>query len=130
MVLTFRGHSFSLEANMPTDIFGNSPNAHILFIPGSCGSSGSVPLYLSSNPETDIDFVANTSTGKGQVTNALIDMFILAAASAQKDGYVKLINRYSSMIVAQDGDPKTLKASTPGEQMLENVFKIAPPAKD
>ncbi len=126
MLLTFRGHSYSLDKNMPSDIFGNC-GCNILFIPGSCGSAGSTPEFLAANPATDLDFISNTSTGRGQVTNALIDIFISEDAKIRAGGqlrtYREILDGNNAKITAQGGDPKTLKASSLGEQMLEYVFR-------
>ncbi|MCX6777833.1 MAG: hypothetical protein NT157_03015, partial [Candidatus Micrarchaeota archaeon] len=49
LIVSFRGHSFNLSDSFPDEIFGNK-GGHILFVPGSCGSFGSIPHYISSNP--------------------------------------------------------------------------------
>jgi len=126
MLLTFRGHSFSLDDNMPSNIFGNC-DCKVLFIPGSCGSAGSTPAYLASNPKTDLDFISNTSTGRGQVTNALLDTFIAEDARIRAGKELRTYNAIlldnSAKINANGGDPATLKASALGEEMLERVYK-------
>ena len=128
LILTFRGHSFSLKGNMPPKIFGNY-NCNVLFIPGSCGSAGSTPDYLANNPKTDMDFVSNTSTGRGQVTNALLDIFISEDARVRSGGelrtYKAILNDKANAekITANGGNPATLKASSLGEEMLERVYK-------
>ncbi|MCX6771113.1 MAG: hypothetical protein NTX79_03590 [Candidatus Micrarchaeota archaeon] len=127
MLLTFRGHSFSLEKNLPDDIFGNC-NCHILFIPGSCGSAGSTPKYISKNPKTSLTFIANTSTGRGQVTNALIEIMMVEDLRIREGGKLRtyadmLNNRANSRIIkANGGDSATLTASSLGEQMLNYVY--------
>ena len=128
MVLTFRGHSFSLEGNMPKDIFENK-SADLLFIPGSCGSAGAIPGYIYSNPETRMDFISNSSTGYGQVTNAVLDIMISEAAKARRTGinreYSKILSDpvNVALIERNGGDPATLKAPTIGEKMLEAVYR-------
>jgi hypothetical protein len=128
MILTFRGHSYSLNDNMPSNIFGNC-RCNILFIPGSCGSAGSTPAYIAANPATDLDFISNTSTGKGQVTNALIDILISEDARIRAGGelrtYKAVLNdpANANKIESNDGDPSTLKASSLGEQLLERVYR-------
>ena len=128
MLLTFRGHSYSLNDNMPLNIFGNC-GCNILFIPGSCGSAGSTPEYLAQNPATDIDFVSNTSTGRGQVTNALLDIFISEDARIRAGGtprtYKEILNDSANAkkIGQNGGDAATLKASSLGELLLEKVYR-------
>jgi len=126
LVLTFRGHSYSLGGNVPSDIFGNNSDAQILFIPGSCGSAGSIPSYLQNNSASDLTFIANTSTGKGQVTNVIIDILISEAKSGKARSYVDIIRKDDanvSKIIEQGGDPNSLKVTTIGEEMLKYVNK-------
>jgi len=125
MVITFRGHSFSLEANMPKDIFGNNPNASVLFIPGSCGSVGSIPRYLAGNFKSDIRVVGNISTGMGQVTNSLIDIFIEEAARGKKRPFVEIIQgdgENRKKIEANGGTPEAIKSTSVGELLIAHVY--------
>jgi hypothetical protein len=125
MILTFRGHSFSLDNNMPSDIFGNDPKAKILFIPGSCGSAGSIPDYLANNPKSSLEFVGNTSTGRGQVTNALLDIFISESARKLKRPYEIILHNDNDSVMAIEragGTPGTIKATTIGEMLLAYIY--------
>ncbi len=127
MILTFRGHSFSLNENIPTDILANR-KANILFLPGSCGSSGVIPAYIEASPGTSFEFVANTSTGRGQVTNALVDIFINEAASGLRRTYNTIIKKDKnncSFVEANGGDCSTLKVDTVGERLLEQTRAVA-----
>jgi len=124
MVLTFRGHSYSLEQNVPTNIFKNNPNADILFIPGSCGSAGSIVSYKNDNPQSKILFVANTSTGKGQVTNALIDILVGEARKPRQRSFDEIIKKDENnarLILEQGGNPNSQKVTTVGEELLDYV---------
>ncbi|MCX6777632.1 MAG: hypothetical protein NT157_01985 [Candidatus Micrarchaeota archaeon] len=121
LIITFRGHSYSLERNLPYDIFGNR-KSKILFIPGSCGSAGHISSYMERNQKTELLFFTNTSTGMGQVTNAIIDALINA-----RDGerFSDILQKNAAAIEKIGGDAKTistLKVSTPGEVLLRYVF--------
>ena len=115
-IITFRGHSYSLQGSFPYEIFGNS-DSHLLFIPGSCGSAGSTPEYLTKNPNTDIRFFSNTSTGRGQVTNALIDAIL---ATTKRTAFADIIKK--SGIEKYGGDPATIKVWSSGEALLKYVY--------
>ena len=133
-IITFRGHSFSLMGNFPPEIFGNK-NGHVLFIPGSCGSSSSTPKYMAANPNTDLRFFSNTSTGRGQVTNVLVDILIgstrkkLAEFKSVNGEYAlyasptfeNLIKENEAKIVSNGGDIGTIHVWTAGEGLLYYV---------
>ncbi|MFA6907924.1 MAG: hypothetical protein WC263_03780, partial [Candidatus Micrarchaeia archaeon] len=126
LILTFRGHIFSLEGNVPYTIFGNNPDAKVLFIPGNCGSAGSVPDYMQANPLSDLSFIGYSSTGYGQVTNAILDILMSEAAAKRKKprSYEEIIKKTETSvekILLQKGDPSTIKTTTIGEQMLVHV---------
>ena len=120
VILTFRGHSYSLEKNFPADIFGNH-GGHVLFIPGSCGSASSIPSYISSNPLTKFAFFANSSTGRGQVTNyGILDGLIAAKTPAT---FRKILDSKRAIIEANDGNAATIQ--TPdllGERLMEHIY--------
>jgi len=130
MIISFRGHSYSLNRSFPDDIFGNS-TGHILFIPGSCGSSGAIPNYIANNPKTDIRFIANTSTGKGQVTNQIVEILFTSGRefkSSGSDFYITAMDSFEDLIMKnaeklekQGGNPSTIKAWSPGEILLNYV---------
>jgi hypothetical protein len=123
MVLTFRGHSFSLKNNLPVNIFANS-RAKVLLIPGSCNSDGATADYIHANPGTQFDFVAYTSVGMGQVTNALVDIFITEARKNKLRTYDEIIHidkANGNLIAKYGGDSNSLKVATLGERLLEYV---------
>jgi hypothetical protein len=105
-IITFRGHSFSLYRNMPYDVFGNRKGKFI-FIPGSCGSSGSVPLYMIKNPETDLRHFSNTSTGRGQVTNAIVDLLLDTSVATR---FPELLRANERKIRANGGDLESINS--------------------
>ena len=117
LILTFRGHSYSLKNSFPSGIFKNKPG-HVLFIPGSCGSAGSVPEYMAQNPKTDLRFFSNTSTGRGQVTNAILDALIDAAASGKRMPFSEILKTNEKRIIGSGGDPKTIKVFSEGEGLV------------
>ncbi|VVC03443.1 Uncharacterised protein [Candidatus Burarchaeum australiense] len=117
LIATFRGHSFSLEDNFPHEIFGNE-SGHILFIPGSCGSALSIPDYVSANPNTDLRFVSTSSTGRGQVTNAVVEAFL----GAGRKKFEEFLADAQNSIVRQGGDVSTLKVWTKGEALMRYVL--------
>ncbi len=116
-VITFRGHSFSLEENMPYDLFGNKPGKY-LFIPGSCGSAGSIPDYMSANPATELAFFSNTATGRGAVTNTIID---LVAEQRKPIGFKEILVKGEKKIAALEGDIADIQVFNRGEQILSYV---------
>ena len=127
-ILTFRGHIFSLKSNIPYDIFDNNPDAQVLFIPGNCGSAGSVPDYMQANSKSDLSFIGYSSTGYGQVTNAILDILLSEAAAKRQKlrSYEEIIKKNDfgmEKILQQKGDPSTIKTTTIGEQMLVHVNK-------
>ena len=120
MIITFRGHSFSLSENFPNDIFKPFPGANILFMPGSCGSAGSIPGYLSSNQ--NIDIIGNTSTGDGFVTNTVMELLIEEARKGGKRGYKEILFSGAKRIEKAGGDASTLAVSTWGDFLLKSVY--------
>jgi len=122
-ILTFRGHSFSLAENMPSNIFDNK-EGNILFIPGSCGSAQAIPDYIKSNPNTNLAFISNTSTGRGNVTNAILGLLIDQAALGKPTEYNSLLNKGEGKIASAGGDRKTLQASMLGEIMLRSLYGV------
>lgn len=118
MILTFRGHSFSLKKNMSYGIFGNI-NAHILFIPGSCGSSGSVPSYMVQNQNTDLRTASNTSTGRGQVTNELLGILVKTRTETK---FGDILKNNAGRIEKAGGDAATIKVWSEGEALLDYVY--------
>ncbi|MBI5226959.1 hypothetical protein HY988_00090 [Candidatus Micrarchaeota archaeon] len=117
--VTFRGHSFSLEKSFPYDIFGNG-NGQIIFIPGSCGSSGSTAQYIANNPNTDLRFFSNTSTGRGQVTNAILDALIGTKTAAK---FSDLLKKAEPQIAQNGGDLNTINVWSAGEALLAYVYR-------
>jgi hypothetical protein len=117
MVLTFRGHSFSLKKNFPYDIFENT-KGHILFIPGSCGSAGSTPEYICANPNTDLRCISNVSEGRGQVTNALVE----ALLGSGKKPFEKVLADSTSAIAREGGSVSTLRVWSRGEELMRYVL--------
>ena len=120
MVLAFRGHSYSLDESFPATTFANH-DGNILFIPGSCGSSGSIPAYISNSPKTKFAFFSNTSTGRGQVTNyGILDGLIEAKAPAT---YRSILNARRKIIEANEGDINTIQ--TPdllGAALMAHIY--------
>ncbi|MFH1587768.1 MAG: hypothetical protein ABIA76_00325 [Candidatus Diapherotrites archaeon] len=117
-IITFRGHSFSLLDSFPYSIFGNQGN-HILFIPGSCGSAGSTAEYIAVNQNTDLRFFSNTSTGRGQVTNAIIQSLIDTKIAKS---FQSILKENESKILVHGGDITTIKVWSPGEALLNYVY--------
>jgi hypothetical protein len=114
LILTFRGHSYNLPRNIPYDLFGNQ-EGHVLFIPGSCGSAGSTSEYMGKNPNTDLRFFSNTSTGRGQVTNAIVDALInTSKPTALQD----VLQNARPAIERAGGDTATIKAWSAGQALL------------
>jgi hypothetical protein len=116
-IVTFRGHSYSLEANMPYETFGNKAGRY-LFIPGSCGSAGSTPQYLDANPSTQLAFFSNTATGRGAVTNTLLDLVIEQKKPIE---YPEILKKGEKRIAAHEGNVGEIKVFSPGEQILAYV---------
>ncbi len=116
-IITFRGHSFSLKKNLPYDVFGDM-DGKFLFIPGSCGSAGSIPAYMEANPKTDITFFSNTSTGRGQVTNAIIDLLLAQQTPAAYDAILK---KGANAIEQNGGNITSIKTITLGYLLIKYV---------
>jgi hypothetical protein len=119
MVITFRGHSYSLEESFPKDVFKGT-DGHVLFIPGSCGSSGDIASYIEERGGTDLRFISNTSTGRGQVTNTLVD---LAVGNRERTEFGTLIKKGEKKIRRWRGDMETIQVWTPGEALLNYVYR-------
>jgi len=113
----------SLRKSFPPGIFGNR-RGNVLFIPGSCGSAGSVPEYLTANPSTNLTFFSNTSTGRGHVTNALLTALVEAKAGAE---FKKILEDNAGFIEKNGGDVKTIRVFSPGEALLAYVLQPASP---
>ncbi|MFH1785445.1 MAG: hypothetical protein ABH842_03370 [Candidatus Micrarchaeota archaeon] len=122
-IVTFRGHSFSLSGNMPTDIFGNREGKYV-FIPGSCGSAGSVPEYIYQNPNTEVRFFSNSSTGRGQVTNTLVSLLL---RQTRPSTFTNVLESGKTQIARAGGDIATIKAFTQGEALLYYVMARTTP---
>lgn len=125
-IIVFRGHSYSLDgpdrSNFPYDIFGNR-FGQILFIPGSCGSAASTPLYINENPRTDLVFISNASTGRGRVTNVIVNALIdLAKNKNQTTEFSAILASKSREIKRLGTDPDTIKVYSLGEALLDYVF--------
>ena len=117
-IITFRGHSFSLGKSFPSGIFANR-QGNWLFIPGSCGSAGSTADYMMQNPKTSLSFVSNTSTGRGQVTNGLVSIFL----GLEKKVEFETLKADSSEAIAQHGgNVDTLTFASQGEMLLRYVL--------
>jgi hypothetical protein len=91
----------------------------VVFGDGSCGSSGSTSEYIKANKSTNLKFFSNTSTGRGQVTNAIIDVF-MKTKSAKR--FNELLKENTKYIEQNGGDVGTLKVFGPGEMMLRYVY--------
>lgn len=115
LIFTFRGHSYSLEDSFPSGIFQNR-EGNVLCILGSCGSSSDVAGYLTENPRTNLSFVSNTSTGRGQVTNQLVSIFM---ALGKPIDFEKVKADSSKAISDSGGDVSTLSFSSNGECLLK-----------
>jgi len=122
-VVTFRGHAASLLPNMPNDFFGNRKGKYV-FIPGSCGSAGSVPGYLVGNPDTDISFFSYPSTGRGQVTNTLVDLLLEQGGPAE---FSKILESGKRRIEAWGGDAGMIRVRTAGDGLF---LYVAAKARD
>jgi hypothetical protein len=116
-VITFRGHSGSLSNSFPPGIFENR-KSNIMFIPGNCGSAGSTADYVSQNPDTNLLFFSYNSTGRGQVTNALVDA-LLAERSPLK--LPDILAKHEGRIRKNGGDISTIVAFSAGEALLAYV---------
>jgi len=113
-VITFRGHSYSLAENMPSFIFANKAGRY-LYIPGSCGSAGSTADYIYNNPNTDLRVFGNAGTGRGQVTNALVDMIISQKAPIE---LARMLRNNAAKIGAYGGSTEFISAWSPGEAVV------------
>jgi|GEM_PF-2758242 len=118
-IITFRGHSSSLQNSMPFGFFGNRAGSYV-FILGSCGSSGSVPGYIDANPDTDLRPISYPSTGRGQVTNTLLEILL---GQKEPAGFAKLIESNARRIEAHQGDPRMISVWTIGEGLLHYVAR-------
>lgn len=123
-MITFRGHSYSLTGSVPDDVFGNKKGRYV-FIPGSCGSSAMIPLYIGKNPETDMRFFSNTSTGRGQVTNILVDMLLSQKSPTE---FSKMLEGKAARISSAGGDAKQIGAYNRGEETLAYINRSTKPS--
>ncbi|MDD5337415.1 MAG: hypothetical protein PHS02_02935, partial [Candidatus ainarchaeum sp.] len=129
MIITFRGHSYSLENNFPSDVFGNK-KGNMIFIPGSCGSSGAIPTYIASNSNTNINFFSYTSTGIGTNTDSLVDGLINARNGVKfhdilEEKKLEIASNFNQAGVALKPDEaiKSISVWTGGESLLWFVLR-------
>ncbi|MBN2122250.1 hypothetical protein JW721_04320 [Candidatus Micrarchaeota archaeon] len=120
-IITFRGHSYSLGKNFPSGIF-KGKKGHVLFIPGSCGSSGDIASYIEERGGTDLRFISNTATGRGQVTNSLVDLLI-GSQGQEKATFGQIIEKGRKEIEKHGGDTEILQVWSPGEALLNYVYR-------
>ena len=118
LVFTFRGHSYSLNDNFPANIFSNS-TGNILFIPGSCGSAGSTADYLMANPNTNLNFISYTSTGRGEVTNIILSSLLNYSAPVE---FAAAIADSAKTIESYETPISTIRFSSSGEQLIKYVL--------
>jgi hypothetical protein len=64
-------------------------------------------------------FFSNTSTGRGQVTNAIIDLLL---AQKEKITFEELMKKGTKKIEENDGDVNTIKAFSPVEALLCYIY--------
>jgi hypothetical protein len=128
VVLVFRGHS--LVDNIPYNVFGNAATSEFCIF-GNCGSDGSKSKYKSSNPDTDLRVVGNTSTGYGGTTNAMVRELLNTHEKREireiTDASVKRANENAN----RNQDASTVESWTDGDALLDYVYGTvtAPQAK-
>lgn len=69
--------------------------------------------------------MSNTSTGRGQVTNTIVDALIdFARTGKEKIKFKDLLNapKVSAKIRSFNGDPETIKVYSLGEALLDYVL--------
>ncbi|MBU2476756.1 hypothetical protein KKG83_04760, partial [Candidatus Micrarchaeota archaeon] len=118
MIVAFRGESRSFLYTFPYGVFGNI-FSHILFIPGVFGSLDLTPQYIYANPETDLRFISNTSTGNRQVTNAIVEALI----ESEKKTFRNVIADSVVSIEKTGGDVSTIKVFSSGDLLLNYVLE-------
>jgi hypothetical protein len=126
-IIALRADISHLEMDMPYTIFGNRPG-RFLFINGACGSAAHDNAYTERNPITDVKFVSNVSTGKGQVTNAEVQLLLKQKTAAK---LADVIAAGSKLIVLNGGDPATIKTSGVEDGLHQYVLETtdtAPPS--
>ncbi|MFA6213683.1 MAG: hypothetical protein WC717_00195 [Candidatus Micrarchaeia archaeon] len=116
-IIVARMHSYSLLENFPPEDFAGV-EGNVLFVPVSCASAKSIPLYLGKNP--NINIIANSWIGYGQVANyGILDGLIETAVS---DTYKNILKRKEGIIKANKGDLESIE--TPdllGARIFKNM---------
>ncbi len=127
LILTFRGHSYSLTDSFPYNIFSNlDEDSHLLFIPGSCGSNADIPSYIN-NTQSEIKFISNLSTGRGMVTNTLVWYLITTwktKHNKDKPVYItfeELLNRARKEIESYGSSTDSLSYNKLGERLISYI---------
>ena len=116
-IITLRADVLHLEENMPYDVFGNRAGRY-LFINGVCGGAASDSSYVAGNPNTALDIISYSSTGRGQVTNTLLELLLDRAGPAP---YQEIVDAGRGKIVAMGGNQFTIMTPSAGQGLLSYV---------
>ena len=76
-------------------------------------------MYKKNNKTTDLRVFSNTSTGKGQVTNTIIDVLI---KTKHKKQFEEILKDNEGRIISHGGNINTIKVWSPGEGLLDYVY--------
>jgi hypothetical protein len=116
-IITLRADELHLRDNMPFEVFGNSSGRY-LFINGTCHGAASDSGYFYANSRTNLSIISYTATGRGQVTNTLVELLLDQGGPTP---YSEIMDRGRQKIAAKQGDQFTIRTPTPGQGMLSYV---------
>jgi len=120
MIISFDGHIYNIESNIPFNIFGDK-KGHVLFVIGSCGSCGYIPWYMEANKSIDWQFFTTTTTGNVVFTNIIVSELI---NTIERKKLSDILTKIAPKIEASGGDANSVKACTPGETLLTYVYSL------
>jgi len=120
MMMSFRGHSYSITNNIPLNTFEGTE--HTIFLAGSCGSINMIPKYMDAAQDADIRYIANSGVGRGAVNEELALAYLDQAEKGTRATFAEVIRAREQKISAAGGDLDTIKVITSGGNLLYYVY--------
>lgn|GEM_PF-3418104 len=103
-IWVYRGHTGTLTNNMPPERLGNKPG-NVTCVFGNCKSTQFILGYVATNPRTNLNIIANSGTGRGDVTNEIAMALLYSKGTI---AYKDLLKSKQEEIAASKGSIDTL----------------------